>query len=267
MIEKWKPVVGFETRYEMNREQELVRDRHTGRILTPKLIAGKPYVQLRIETNRRTDRAVSRLIAETFDGAGSYRPVQAVASDPIEPITDQNPLPNETWRPVVGWEEEYDVSDHGRVRKRKASHKSPAGHILTPGNCGGYANVVLYRDGQRTTRNVHTLVAHTFLGPPPSPKHEVNHKDRNRSHNLLTNLEWLTRKQNVQHAHTTGPPIQYAQGTKNSHAVLTEQDVRTIRKLSASGLSCPQIAQRFEGKIHRVTVRDIVAGRTWTHVV
>lgn len=261
----WRPVVGFEYRYEVSRTAEQVRSRQTGRVLACRLIAGKSYVQLRVGTNHRTDRAVARLIAEAFEEAAQYRENLVTAEALPEPTISQDLIPGERWRPVVEGEDEYDVSDYGRVRKQKASHKSPAGHILTPGDCQGYRNVVLYRDGKRTTRNVHTLVARAFLGPPPSPKHQVNHKDRKRSNNRLTNLEWETPKKNTQHAHRTGPPIVRA-GERNPGARLAESDIRRIRKLAAQGLSSPQIAECLGGVVHRVTIRDIVAGRTWTHV-
>ena len=46
---------------------------------------------------------------------------------------------------------------------------------------------------------IHRLVAMAFL-PSDDNRHEVNHKDRNKSNNSLDNLEWCTRKENVIHA-------------------------------------------------------------------
>jgi DNA-binding XRE family transcriptional regulator len=42
----------------------------------------------------------------------------------------------------------------------------------------------------------HTLVALKYIGPPPTPKHEINHKDSNRMNNYYLNLEWVTHSQN-----------------------------------------------------------------------
>lgn len=48
-------------------------------------------------------------------------------------------------------------------------------------------------------RYVHRIVAETFIGPAPTPQHEVNHKDLNKLNNHVSNLEWVTRQENVDH--------------------------------------------------------------------
>ena len=50
----------------------------------------------------------------------------------------------------------------------------------------------------------HTLVALKYIGPPPTPKHEINHKDTNRMNNYYTNLEWVTHSQNHLLAYENG---------------------------------------------------------------
>lgn len=47
--------------------------------------------------------------------------------------------------------------------------------------------------------SIHRLVAALFLGCSLSSKMQVNHKDKNREHNHVYNLEWVTRMQNVVH--------------------------------------------------------------------
>lgn len=63
-------------------------------------------------------------------------------------------------------------------------------------NRHGYVTVRIYKDGVGTTRTVHRLVAKTFI-PNPENLPEVNHKDENKSNNVVSNLEWCTRKYNV----------------------------------------------------------------------
>jgi hypothetical protein len=52
-------------------------------------------------------------------------------------------------------------------------------------------------NGTRKRLKVHTLIAKTFLGPRPSPAHEVRHLDGDRSNAAATNLAWGTRADNA----------------------------------------------------------------------
>lgn len=48
---------------------------------------------------------------------------------------------------------------------------------------------------------VHRLVAQHFI-PNPNNLPEVNHRDFDRSNNCVENLEWVTRRENMEHAQT-----------------------------------------------------------------
>ena len=48
---------------------------------------------------------------------------------------------------------------------------------------------------------IHRLVCEAFNGPPPSDKHVANHKNKNRKNNKAANLEWVTQKENMEHAY------------------------------------------------------------------
>lgn len=111
----------------------------------------------------------------------------------------------EIWKDVPNYEGQYQVSNFGNVRSLnkivrsknqfKEYTKLRPGKMLTQGNTGGYKMVYLNGKGML----VHRLVAMTFI-PNPENKPEVNHKDRNHSNNHLNNLEWVTKRENTDHA-------------------------------------------------------------------
>lgn len=72
-----------------------------------------------------------------------------------------------------------------------------------------YLKIKIYDSpGHYITTGVHRLVALTFIGPPPDStdgyRMEVNHKDFQTTKNEVGNLEWLTQKQNIEHATAGG---------------------------------------------------------------
>ena len=99
-------------------------------------------------------------------------------------------MKKEYWKPVVGYEGHYEVSNWGRVKslKRNLIKKLK----LT------YENryvVSLWKNGKSKTYSVHRLVAEAFiLNPDNLP--QVNHKDENPLNNVVSNLEWVSAKYN-----------------------------------------------------------------------
>ncbi|WZP34249.1 HNH endonuclease [Enterococcus phage vB_Efm3_KEN20] len=96
----------------------------------------------------------------------------------------------EIWKDIEGYEGVYHVSNLGRV-KRVATNR-----VLQPyRNKVGYLLVYLCKNGKRKTHRIHRLVAQSFI-PNPENKPEVNHLDENKINNMVSNLEWSTRKEN-----------------------------------------------------------------------
>lgn len=54
---------------------------------------------------------------------------------------------------------------------------------------------MLYKDGKGKNYYVHRLVAEAYI-PNPNNLPQINHKDEDKSHNYLNNLEWITHKDN-----------------------------------------------------------------------
>lgn len=102
-------------------------------------------------------------------------------------------MKKEYWKPVVGYEGLYEVSNWGRVKSIRFGKE----RILKPfTNKDGYLLVTLSKNGTHKKFQVHRLVALHFL-PNPDNLPEVNHKDENKLNNNAENLEWCNRKFNI----------------------------------------------------------------------
>ena len=109
----------------------------------------------------------------------------------------------EIWKDVKGYEGKYQVSNLGRVKSldRVVNHNGSKTRtfpekILKPNKVAfDYLQVTLYKNGKRKCKYIHNLVMESFVGEKLEG-YEVNHIDEDKSNNKLTNLEYLTRKEN-----------------------------------------------------------------------
>lgn len=99
----------------------------------------------------------------------------------------------ETWVLVPG-DEDYEVSDHGRVRSWKRSQPQVLQPLVRQ---GGYLTLSLCREGRRRSVTVHALVALAFIGECPEGQ-EVRHLDGDPANNRLGNLAYGTHAENMQ---------------------------------------------------------------------
>lgn len=87
------------------------------------------------------------------------------------------------------------------------------GNILKPQlhvKSGGFQVIINSSDKKSANHKVHRVIARTFIGRPsrhldkPFSKLQVNHVDGVRSNNSIDNLEWVTNRENIEHAHLSG---------------------------------------------------------------
>jgi HNH endonuclease len=108
-------------------------------------------------------------------------------------------------------------------------------------------------------KRVHRLVAEAFIENPQGLP-EVNHIDGNKQNNDVSNLEWVTHKENVHHAINTG------NGEDSPRAILTNDQVSFIRKnvkKRDKEFSLSALAKRFGVSVSCVHL--VVEGRNWGH--
>lgn len=178
----------------------------------------------------------------------------------------------EIWKPVLGYEGIYEISDLGRlrsvdrlVRSNYGGLKPIPGQIMAcPVNERGYAVATLRRDGGKRSRVVHGLVAESFLPADPA-RPNINHIDGNKLNNSASNLERCTQQENVVHAYETGLTVGRHSGETHSRAILTEAIVRQARILFSRGIPTSTAAQMLG--VTRNSLRAVRRGETWKHVV
>lgn len=188
----------------------------------------------------------------------------------------------EIWRDVLGWEGFYQVSNHGRVKsldrivpsKRHGTSYTVRGQIMGLERNGAYQHVTLSRSGRYKTVLVHRMVLEAFVGPCPEGM-EGCHNDGVGTNNCLDNLRWGTPKENQQDRFLHGTSNRgkhynlghtWNRGTKCGTARLTEDNVRKIRKLYASGGHSQRGLGRMFGVSH-MRIADVLYGKSFVDVL
>lgn len=165
----------------------------------------------------------------------------------------------ETWK-TIPTHPDYEVSDQGRVRSkqrwvpyrdgRKRQHHSCMMHVY---HCDGYALVALGGFKKARQYRIHRLMAETFL-PNPDKLEQVNHKNCDTLDNRLENLEWMSRRDNVDHG-----------VDKHRFAKLSVETIIAIhRGYHEQRLSLVELTKAFDVTIRPIS--DIVHGRRHIHV-
>ena len=117
----------------------------------------------------------------------------------------------EEWRDIRDCEGRYEVSNFGNVRSVSRNVHNHTGFIKLKGKVlkqrkdeKGYMRIdIINNNGVKKFYGVHRLVADAFLENPLN-KPQVNHKDGNKSNNVVDNLEWCTNGENQVHAYKIG---------------------------------------------------------------
>lgn len=161
----------------------------------------------------------------------------------------------ESWKNIVGYKGYYQVSNLGRIFR-----ESSGGISKGYKNKKGYLCISLYKDGNVEGFRVHRLVAEAFIRSPFVGE-QINHKDGDKENNIVSNLEWVTCKENIIHAKEVLDVM--PRGEEHGQAKLSYRQVAQIVGFLAKGISQRKIAEMFG--VAQCTVCDINQGKTWGH--
>lgn len=122
-------------------------------------------------------------------------------------------------------------------------------------NNSGYLYVNLWDNGSVKSFKVHRLVAITYIDNPEN-KSDVNHKNGDKQDNRVCNLEWNTRKENMNHS--------FHVLKRQTKTKLTKDQVIEIRKLAEEGYTQREIARKFD--VCASGVCNIINRKTWQYI-
>ena len=159
----------------------------------------------------------------------------------------------EIWKDIKGYEGYYQISSFGRVMRNKKILKNKSHNH-------GYLTISLSCMGEIKYYTIHRLVALNFI-PNPLNKLEINHKDGNKHNNKIDNLEWVTKKENCEHASINNLT---PSGEKHFNSILIEKQVIEIREKSKY-FGYRKLAKKYN--VGKSTIRDIVKNITWRHLL
>ncbi|AUT00354.1 hypothetical protein CLI64_08120 [Nostoc sp. CENA543] len=101
----------------------------------------------------------------------------------------------EVWRPIPGYEGQYEVSNMGRVASLNYSRQKKR-QVLKPRPERGYLKVTLYNKHHSKQWKVHQLVLLAFVGERPKQL-VTDHINRVKTDNRLANLRYVSRSENA----------------------------------------------------------------------
>lgn len=168
------------------------------------------------------------------------------------------------WRPVVGYEGIYVVRqglDGGSVLRVQPVARSRVGKELRSIDPAGYPRATLSKPGHKPVfARIHVLVMEAFGPPKPFEGAVVRHLNDNKLHNVIGNLAWGSKSDNITDAWRNGrrAPSTRA-GVQHHRASVTAEQVQEIRASSETGRA---LADRLG--INRTTISRIRRGLSYT---
>lgn len=173
---------------------------------------------------------------------------------------------SEIWKPIVGFEELYEVSSLGRVRALPRTVFRPSGKVqkaarlltISPHIKTKYNLVRLTKSkGDSPLCRVCVLVCEAFHGARPHGMF-ASHRNGNRQDDRADNLRWLTRKQNESEKVDHGTLLF---GENSPVSKYTLKDAVAISEMRKTGLTYSEISDRLGFSIYFIA--SVCGGYSW----
>lgn len=186
----------------------------------------------------------------------------------------------ENWKDIKGFENEYQVSDYGRVRRKKGIVNSGLKHshyrtvyqtILKPHKKrNGYLTVDLSKNGKTTTVSIHRLVAIAFLpNDDVANKKCIDHINCIKTDNRISNLEWVSSYENSQRAKKNNLMKGARKPIRNKQLNITfESSYQAAEYINNKKFHNAKITKNIAGKIRSCCCgyQKIAYGYEWEYV-
>lgn len=183
-------------------------------------------------------------------------------------------MENEKWVDVVGYEDEYEISDYGRIRTKnriinyiskrytKSRNNTYKSISLRPYKTKkDRLRVCLCKNSKTKKYFIHRLVLEAFVGPCPEGM-ECCHNNGDPSDNKLENLRWDSKTENAKDRIKHGT---HRQGEKINTAKIKGDEVWLIKKLIHNNICSEKIMKIF--KISSSIYYKIKNRVTWKHII
>lgn len=154
-------------------------------------------------------------------------------------------MPQEIWKDIPIYVGRYQASNLGRIKNIQTNHI-----MKQQIDIDGYFIVSLEGLKKRTYK-VHRLVAMTFI-PNPLNKAQINHIDGNKKNNVITNLEWVTPRENIKHAYKIGIY------SRAQHSRAQDKHKKSVLKMENGNVVSKYESLSQAAKMHNVKKQSIL---------